>query len=93
MIRVERFENPIVGNDYAELVDAMKACAECGNLPQTLEIKNLLGITFEDVRSLIAKFKKDTFLEMVFSAELCPYCDKLHAFLHVGYPEEDDILQ
>lgn len=90
---MKHFENPITGPDYEKLVEAMKDCAACGKLPQTLEINDISDIMLNDIRSLIAQFEKDSGLDMSFSAELCPYCEKLHAFLFVDYPEEDEILQ
>lgn len=82
--------NPIVGADYKKLVKAMLDCAENDDLPQALEIRDTSRLTLEGVHELITEFTGDTGLSMKFSAEVCPNCDKLHAFLFVDYPEEDN---
>lgn len=89
------FKNPIVGSEYDKLVFAMRECAKTGNLPQAMEIRDTTNISMKDVHSLIKQFNMDTGLSMRFSAETCPYCDELHTFLFVDYPDEDEqtILQ
>ena len=83
-------KNPIVGNDYNKLVQAMLQCEEIGELPQVLEIKDTSDITLSDVQNLITDFEKDTDLHMRFEAEMCPVCNALHAFLCIDYPDEEE---
>ena len=82
--------NPIVGNKYNELVETMLSCAKENHLPQMLEINDISEVTLNDVHSLVKRFTDDTGLEMRMSAELCPYCDRLHVFLFVDYPDIED---
>lgn len=82
-------KNPIVGNDYNKLVQAMLQCEEIGELPQVLEIKDTSDITMSHVQELITEFENDTGLSMRFEAEMCPVCNILHAFLCIDYPDEE----
>ena len=85
-----KFKDPIVGEQYDEFVAVMLRCAEKNQLPQLMEIRDVSKVTLLDIHSFMLKFTKDTLLNMKFQAELCPYCDKLHAFLFVDYPEVDE---
>lgn len=90
MIYIIRKDNPIVGDKYNELITTMLTCAKTNHLPQMLEINDISNITLNDIHSLIVKFTNDTGLEMKMSAEICPYCDRLHVFLFVDYPDIED---
>ena len=84
------YYNPIIGNDYNKLVQAMVTCDEMGDLPQALEIKDTTGITIAHIQDLITEFERDTGLSMRFEAEMCSSCKKLHAFLCVDNPDEEE---
>ena len=82
--------NQIVGNEYDDLVKAMINCGANDNLPQCLELRKTSGISLNDVHDLIKWFTVDTGLQMKFQAEICSDCGKLHAFLFIDYPEENE---
>lgn len=84
--------NRIVGNQYDKLVRTMISCAQAGDMPQCLEIKQTAAIDLQDVKELLSWFREDTGLEMKMQCFLCQDCGELHAMLFVDYPdfEEDD---
>ena len=85
------YKNPIIGNEYEKFVLIMLECARKNKLPQLMEIKDISEIKLSDVSSFLTQFISDTGLSMEFSAELCPNCNRLHAFLIVDYPDDNDV--
>lgn len=85
-----KYKDPILGDEYNDFVRLMIECAKNNRLPQLMEINDTSKIKLSDIHNLITRFTNDTGLIMKLSAEICTNCSRLHVFLFVDYPDDED---
>jgi len=76
--------------DYHIFKEAMIAAAEEDSLPVVLELKDIKNFTLNDFEETFFEFQKDTGLDITGSMAICPDCGRLHVFVEVDYPEEEE---
>lgn len=82
----------ILGNEYEDFIEAMICAAESDDLPVALQFNKIDKVSMKDVHEMMYDFHNDTGLDLTVQLFMCNECSKLHAFVRVDYPDEEDTM-